>query len=199
MCYSSRRRAVTGHEGPAGSLLTYGPWPRPGHRDTDLPETEREEEGEEGVWRYRRRRRRRRARSAWQVYAYIRDPGRARMHQQQPPAKGAHTSHEPICATAVARAGAHTLRHCCGTGAAHIAPSVLSHHSHTAEGSAFPRARPYLKRHATFRHAPDRRLAVTRSMRSQPPHTQPLLWSTLTRSLLAAPLLWRMPARRRTV
>ena len=51
MCYSSRRRAVTGHEGPAGSLLTYGLWPRPGHRDTGLPETEREEEGEEGVWR----------------------------------------------------------------------------------------------------------------------------------------------------
>ena len=24
VCYSSRRRAVTGHEGPAGSLLTYG-------------------------------------------------------------------------------------------------------------------------------------------------------------------------------
>ena len=34
VCYSSRRRAVTGHEGPAGSLLTYGTWPRPGHRDT---------------------------------------------------------------------------------------------------------------------------------------------------------------------
>ena len=70
VCYSSRRRAVTGHEGPAGSLLTYGTWPRPGHRDTGLPETEREEEGEEGeegVWRYRRRRRRRRAWSAWRL------------------------------------------------------------------------------------------------------------------------------------
>ena len=48
VCYSLRRRAVTGHEAPAGSLLTYGPWPRLGHRDTGLPETEREEVGEEG-------------------------------------------------------------------------------------------------------------------------------------------------------
>ena len=85
------------------------------------------------------------------------------------------------------RAHAHPtdpMRHYCGAGRlAHIvatvvahtrkrsAPSVLSHHSHTAEGPAFPGARPYLKRTCIGDpHAADRRLAVTRSEKAQLAH-----------------------------
>ena len=125
--------------------------------------------------------------------------GPARTNSNPPPRAHTHPTSPSAPLLLVARAGTDTHRHYCGTSTAHIAPSVLRHHSHTAEGSAFPRARPYLKRHAASEHAPDRRLAVTRSVRSQPLHAHPLLWRPLTQLLLAAPLLWRMPARRRTV